>query len=737
MLALLSVVLAAPLQLVTSPEAQVQLLPMVQPGRSEIIVYDNHVNLRVQIKDKQFDGIRRIWATDLGDIWVVNVILENLNTSLDVVREETNWKLSPRFNPQQDSLAVQAISLSEIAAGAVYPNCTHSALTISPLVRSDMTYAVDPADFVPLLARWSDAEPVASSWEDVSSVRALLSGTAQVHGSEGMPEARGAGEHSVALPALGGKAALLYRLAALHRNLGHAREAAYYFQEARQYNQEKALATIQYAGSLFDARELDQAEAAAWEAWRAGAPEESVVELLAGIAVARQKPDAAIALSLAHTTARPASLLLSGALLVQAGCPQEAIPVLEKSVRYLRRTDVRRATEGRMLLVDAYLLSGKMDEAEKMLSQLHESDVSKDWAGILRARSKLLTLLRQTPDAWSSMIPTLNQFRSSLTPEGDESLYLLGQIQEWLGDDRTAIETWLLLLDHNRHLAQGQPGQKLTQAWMRRAQKLMEEEKTMEAMALHTTVWRPFMADLIKDPQDLKPLAQAYLDLGLYTQAMRLLGVIADIEGREKLDDQKTILTIAQTYLGMGHPDLARDAIAVLSTRTLSSEISGQMWILNGLIAEAEGKHEDALAAWRQALAYPETALEAEGRLARTAALNAQCTEALPSLQRVLENAEVRTRLGEGSLRSLYAWCLDQDKNPEGSTVEAYLATKALKDDNSRRFVSYLSEKAATQAKVPQPGGPSRPTDPDIWTLLGDEEKAHVQFVERVNASAK
>ena len=259
----------------------------------------------------------------------------------------------------------------------------------------------------------------------------------------------------------------------------------------------------------------------------------------------------------------------------------------------------------------------------------------------------------------------------------------------------------------------------------------------MDAMALHATVWRPFMAEQIQDPAPLKPLAQAYLDLGLYTQAMRLLGVIADIEGREKLDDQQTILTIAKTYLGMGHPDLAHDAIAVLSTRTLSQEISGQMWILNGLVAEAEGKPEDMRAAWRQAQTYPTTALEAEGRLARDSALRAQCQPAIPTFQRVLENADVRTLLGEGSVRSLYAWCLDQTKNPEGSTVEAYLASRTLKDTDSRRFVSYISEKAATQAQVPQPGGPSRPSDPDIWSLLGDEEKAHVQFMERVKSSTE
>lgn len=746
MLALLSVVLAAPLRLITSPEAQVQLLPAVQTGRSEIIVYDNHVNLRLQLKGQSFDGIRRVWATDLGDVWVINAILEDPNQNLQVTRQETNWEITPQLSNDLDRLVVQSATLADIGAGTFRPTCVQTPLTVAPLMQRDMTYSVSPSDFSPALARWSDAEPAVSSWDEVYRVRALLRGEMAPVSEHGQTEELGHGEDVHAVPGISvkqeadrveGKAAQWYRLAALHRNLGHAREAAYYFHKAQNFDQERALSALQYAGALFEARIWEQAESAAWQAWRLGAPEESVVELLAGISMAKQEPDAALALALAGATARPSSLLLSGALLVQAGCAQEAIPVLEKSIRYLRRTDARRATEGKMLLADAYLLSGKLDEAELTLSRLSEAEVPKEWAGILRSRSKLLTLLRQTPDAWTSMIPTLNQFRTDLTAEGAESLHLLGQIQEWLGDDRAAIETWLLLLDHHRHLTEGKPGERLTHVWLRRIQKLMEEGKPMDAMALHTTVWRPFMAERIQNPEPLKPLAQAYLSLGLYTQAMRLLGVIADIEGREKLDDQQTILTIARTYLGMGHPDLARDAISVLSTRTLTEATAGQMWILNGLIAEAEGKPEDMRAAWRQAQTYPTTTLEAEGRLARDSALHAQCQPSLPAFQRVLENPVVRTQLGEGSIRSLYAWCLDQTQNPEGSTVEAYVASQTLKDADSRRFVSYLSEKAATQAQVSQPGGPSRPSDPDIWSLLGDEEKAHVQFMERVQSSAK
>ena len=58
--------LAAPLRLLPSPGATLQLLPTVQPGLAEVMVYDNTEDLRAQIKGQRFEGIRKIRATNMG-----------------------------------------------------------------------------------------------------------------------------------------------------------------------------------------------------------------------------------------------------------------------------------------------------------------------------------------------------------------------------------------------------------------------------------------------------------------------------------------------------------------------------------------------------------------------------------------------------------------------------------------------------------------------------------------------
>ena len=68
-LLLLSVVLpaahAVDLRLTPSPGATVEVLPSVSPGRMDVMVYRNQVDLRVQVEERG-PGIRSARATDIG-----------------------------------------------------------------------------------------------------------------------------------------------------------------------------------------------------------------------------------------------------------------------------------------------------------------------------------------------------------------------------------------------------------------------------------------------------------------------------------------------------------------------------------------------------------------------------------------------------------------------------------------------------------------------------------------------
>jgi thioredoxin-like negative regulator of GroEL len=492
---------------------------------------------------------------------------------------------------------------------------------------------------------------------------------------------------------------------------------------------------MQRAGALLSSQQWDAARNSAWLAWRWGAPDDSVLEVLGVISLATHHPNAgSTALVMAHTTARPSSLALAGALLLESSCPQEAIPILRTAVQYLRRSDPKKASEARMLLADALILSGQLENATEVLGQLTEAQLPPEQAGILRARNRLLTLLRMTPDKWASMIPGLNAQRHGRTTESAESLFLLGQVQEWLGDDQAAIDTYLTMVDHHRGLAAGEPARRLVEVWSKRTHRLLEDGEAMRAVELHAAVWRPSLSDLVRDPAPLLPLAAAYRDIGLQHRAMNILGLAAEVEGRNQLDDQETVLQIADLYLDMGHPDLASDALEVLRTRTLSPSVSGKALLLEGRIADHQGDTLVALQHWNAAAQIPDTAVEARARIAMVEAAAGNCTPALEPLATALDDLSVKKRLGEGVMRSFYAHCLGTTGNAEGSAVAAFQAASSLHDPSSSRFASWLSASSARTASVPPPGPPLESDPPDIWTLLSREDQQQSEFDEKLAA---
>ena len=712
LLLMIGLVFASPLRLLPSPEATLQLLPTVQPGLAEVMVYDNTADLRAQLKSQRLDGIRKARATNMGGTWLISLILEKPDQSLQLQLNGATWTGTVVSQPPADLLLTPAPSLAELAKAPeqVHP-CNPPHLPLSPLVGDDRSYGLDSRDFTPSLPRWTEAEPDQISWDAVDALRLSLF-TAKEHGKE---------------------AERYYQLGALHRDLGHAREAAYYFGVSRDHGGDRSTTELQRAGALLASHQWDAARTAAWQAWRWGASDDAVLEILGIISLTTHNPNAgSTALVIAHTTARPSSLALAGALLLESSCPREAVPILRSAIQYLRHTDPAKASEARLFLVDALILSGQLENAMEVLGQLHEAELPSTQAGILRARNRLLTLLQQTPDKWASLIPGLNQARQGLDAESAETLFLLGQVQEWLGDDEGAIDTWVDLVDHHRELTTGEPARRLVASWSRRIHHLLETGKELEAVELHAAVWRPFLGELVQDPAPLIPLAAAYRQIGLQHRAMNVLGLAAEVEGRRQLDDQDTVLQIADLYLEMGHPDLATDALEVLRTRSLAPPVAGRAVVLDGRIAEAQGQMVLARQRWTEAAKNPTTTVEAQARIAILDAEAGNCPVALAPLATALDSLEVRARLGEGVLRTQYARCLDRTGNSEGGTVAAFEAASILQDPDSRRYAAWLSAQAAQTAAVPAPGAPLESDPPDIWTLLSREDQDQEAFEKKL-----
>ena len=711
-LALCSPANAAPLQLRVSPGATLELLPAVQPERAEILVYDNRVDLRPQIQGR-YDGVRGIRVVDMGDLWVVNVQLRPEAPALALRAGEDGWSLVP------------ALSGAVTAPPALAP-CASTPLPISPLQRGDMSYGLDPLHYHIASPRWTDAEPAGPGEH--------LSGQAMQAMIDDLRGALFVRHEQI------DRVSALYRLGALHRDTGRTREAAYYFHQAAAEasaaggapHPHLSTISLQLASALVPTARWEDARAAAQAAAAAGAPEDTVLEMLSAIALAEGGAQAAdTAIRLARASARPMARALSGALLMQQGCAAQVVPILQEVLPWLRRLDPERAAESRAMLADAMILTGRFDEADDLLAAIGEREVSPQLAGILRARTRLLALLRLSPDQWGSMAPGLDKLRNNTDPdleaEEAESLFLLGQIQEWLGDDQAAIQTWQRLLDRNRRLESGQPAKRLAAAWARRDAHLHAEGRIEEAMALHLAVWRPGLSERLDDPEPLRRIAEDYRRLGVYHRAVSLLGTVAEMEGRLGRDDQRTVFGIADIYLQMGLPELAEDALRVLRARALQPGIAARVAVLEGQIAEQAGDRARARARYAAATAAPEIAPEARARIAALDMAAGDCAAALPHLDAALDDAGARAAIGEGVLRLWRAACLS-DRNPEGAAVEGFRAAQALQDSKIQRFAGHISTESARTAAIPTPGNPAPPDPPDIWRLLEQEEEAAVTF---------
>jgi hypothetical protein len=317
---------ATPLELQVSPEASVELLPSVQPDRVEILIYGNRIDLREQIRDGRFDGIQRINAIDMGDIWVINTRLQSGTGSLmlqpAITGSAGRWIVSPSPLPPASPLNITSPGLAGLLTAAP-PVCPASTLSIVPLQKEDMSYGLDPLRFRIAPPRWTDAEPASASWEAVAELRAGL------FVRDEQPD----------------RAAAFYRLGALHRDLGHVRESAYYFGQAAKQARMIAqpdpvlpLILLQQSSVLLMSARWEESREVAWAAARAGAPEDAVLEILGVLELAESSPHAAVtALALARASARPAALALAGALLMQEGCPALALPILQTALPWLRR----------------------------------------------------------------------------------------------------------------------------------------------------------------------------------------------------------------------------------------------------------------------------------------------------------------------------------------------------------------------------------------------------------------
>lgn len=668
MLALLALAWGAELRLEPSPEAVVQVLPPVAPARVDVLIHRNTANLRAQVRDRH-DGLNSARALDLGGDWVVTVWLASPTDTAELIPEDGGWRVHAIPAPPRDAGEPPLVAtLAELQAGVEPPTCPAPALPLSPLSGRDAIWGFNAQDFVRELPEWTEAEPPGpASWASIALLRRV------------MPRTHAKRE----------RARLLYAIGAMHRDLGQARESAFYFDSAATLSAEgEGLAELQRAGALLRVRKWDAAVQAAWDAHDRGAPDESVLEVLAIAAIADAgPPPAAVGRALAAASPRPELQMLAGTLLSRDHCTHEAVHALRAAEAGLSGEPQQVA---RLLLSDALLLGGTPLDADDVLARIDTRKLRVQWQGLARARGRLLPMLLQTPDQWLASVPVLRRASTGEAPDGAESLWLLGQIYEKLGDDRAAIDAYGALIDRYRKLGEGRPGERLGALWRARIAALLRMERPVEAMGLHMASWRPILGQQMREPGPLPDLARAYADASLLDRALAVLQDVTDIQGRAGADSHATAVDVAALYLRMGRPQEALDATNWVLRAKVSPALTVAATDLRGRAYAALGRPAEARAAYTALLGDPAVGAHAGVQIGLLDAAAGQCAAAATRLEPLVDRVSGPEQEQARAARDRCLVAIGRAPEASAPPGDATLSAVALEDAADAAFQERL-----------------------------------------------
>jgi tetratricopeptide (TPR) repeat protein len=657
--------LAAPLRLVLSPGATPDVLPVARAGRVDVIVRGNREELRPQVRDRRFDDVVRTRVVDLGGEQVLSAWVAEDRT-LAVARDGDAWLFAAvPWTPPEPGGPGRVVAL-ELRQG-VDTSGIPGALSLEPA-----------------LPVWAEAEPWRASWADVDALRQEMFGT----------------EHPPT-------PAQRYRLGALLRDLGQAREAAYYFGQAAVGAAEGGVVLLQRAGALARARQFGQAAVVAREAERAGAEPAFVLELVGIAALAGAgPPPAALGRELAQAAMTPQASLVAGALLLRAGLPGEATAPLAAAAPHLHGDLAARAW---LLLADAELAAGRLSDAESALAQVEPGQFT-DGAGLLRVRSELASLLGRTPDRWLDGVPRLQSLARGQGESALDALFLLGQVYAALGEERAAIESWSELVRRDPQAVAGVAGDRLAEAWEVRTRMLVERGGVFDAVTLHAAAWRPGLGARIADPGLLRAVGVGYRDAGLARRALDCLREVAAIESDRGLDPRDTGLEVGETYVAMGAWPQVEETAAWLARLGAVGDAAA----LSARAAGASGRPSEARSGWTRAAREGRWAVEARLHLAMLDAAAGDCADARPVLEAAL--GEPRPEVADALARC------------GGSKL---LAAGAALDEGSVRAGAWEALSAGASGGLL---AESLVATPDVWGRLAAEEATHAGLRARLAA---
>ena len=695
---------AGELVLDVDTQTTARVLPRVAPGRVDVAVRNNHVDLASQVNALHTrEWITSARAIDTGNDWVLTFWLAQPGLGVEVGSEPSRLRISPTTLPAASAEPTPpSESLASILAGTAQPvRCPVAPLPLQllpPDQESALLDEVPPRLAVPV---WTEAEPTVVGWSEIDGTRALL--------------ARGEGE----------PARLHYRLGALHRDLGHAREAAWYFsRSSSSAHRHQALGHLQAAAALAHVGEWEPAAAAAKLAAKAGAPPEHVLYLLGAIS-AQTAPGqgGAVARALAATSPEPAALALAGRMLLEAGCGAEALGALARAAPYL---DSRGAARATLSIGDAQVLTGDLDAAARSYAQISGRRLSRDRAAILRSRTRILSIERASAATWPGLLAELKRDATDAGPAAAGSLYALAQAYDLLGEDAEAVTAYSTLARRFPTLLEGMVGAQHWSALETRLSVLLDAGRPLDALALHRAGWHDGLTPAVDQPSVLARVATAYGKAGLPATALSTWATIAEIERTHQLDSRETVLAIAQLYVHAGAYADALDSVAWLKRHPLPQDRRGEVALLEGHAHQGLGETSLARASFQVAAGVEATRKAASAHVALLDADTAACERAIPALTSAADDPP--EGIDPATLGDALVRCHLATGNPEAAVAPALIAAGTTADDAARGVRTWQAARL-----TPDAGGgllaEAASASPGVWGQLAREEQAHKAFV--------
>jgi tetratricopeptide (TPR) repeat protein len=708
--AILSVAMAAGepgvLELAVGDDAQVQQFRVVQPGRGQVMVHGCERDLRAALEGRTTQGILELSVVGVGDrSWYFQVQLSDERSELVArVEDGTLFLTSRAAEPLEDRLGLTPVGIELLLAGEDLPGAEDPpAMPMIFLHGQALLPAVDPSEYQPLLPVYAPGVGP-GSWSAIDEAR-------QVYLESSSPRER---------------AQAVYALGWNYLKLGFSREARYYFDElpsfAESFDPQVIAMTRARVAMMLGA--WDEARSHLVEGHDAGASPEQVLESLALVSLATADPPAtATAHALLAASGRPEAWLLAAELLQRDNHFEDSIEVLQ-GLETRVQPELRPMVSLR--LGDALLATQDMEGAARAYSRAPE-----ELGGLRKLHGQLLTL---PSPAWPRVIPPLRMLASGDGPQAAEALYLLAQVNILFGETTSAMaDLKELEEDYPAVFERSDAGERQLRLYFDALDAMHRQLRWVDIAAMHRQTWSRQLLDRTTEHAPLLQVADAFEAMGLPEEARRVLGDAFYVLSSQEGDDPLLVFRLAQLYADAGRHAEALETLEYLGRRELPLEYRGQRTLLRGRILEATGDDAAALEAYKSAARFAETRDAAQIQLALRDAKAGRCSQAIPSLQRLLMPTRKLTRISDPLPFLALARCLMAEGREAEAAEVAREAAGRIESPGDARHAAYIGVGPADgQSPATTMSRQALLSERDIWALLGQEDMEAAAFEAQV-----